>query len=81
MHWDNMKLLIAIDEVMERYASQFQTNTDLVTTEICVLRDMVAELEDKLRECKVVLENRERMSARIMQSVADEVKSLINKGK
>lgn len=46
-----------------------------------VLRERVAELEDKLRECKVILENRERMSARMMQSVADEVKSLINKGK
>lgn len=44
-----------IRDICSLYASQFQTNTDLLTTEICVLRERVAELEEHMKECASVL--------------------------
>lgn len=44
------------DEVAEHYAQQFQHPTDVLTTEIMVLRERNAEMLEMLEECRSVIE-------------------------
>lgn len=74
----NGSLLLSIDNVATRYASQFKTNNDLITTEICVLRERVAELEDAL---KIVNKGIKTMNYPMLETINVDIESLINKGK
>lgn len=52
--WDSLKWHIGIsdtmlDKVAKRYAAQFQSPTDLLTTEIMVLKERNQELEDSAK--------------------------------
>lgn len=118
------------NEIMKRYAQQFQSPTSFLNTEIMALRERVeeleawkesaknvlsnlklqelgkvldiklgedissnvfpkvkslnervGELEDMLMQSKTVLENRDKMSSKMMLTVANEIESLINKSK
>lgn len=79
-----------IDDIATRYAQQFQPNTDLITTEICVLRERVAELEEHMKECASVLSwvldnarpdsDWQTFTNSVMNAIV-EANSLINKGK
>lgn len=46
----------AVTVVCERYAQQFQSTTDVLTTEIMVLRERTAEMLEMLEESKSVIE-------------------------
>lgn len=70
---DNSVDEYAIVKAMQEYASQFQTNTDLVTTEICVLRDRISELEGFLKEL-------DGCDGNNFHTYREELESLINKG-
>lgn len=70
------------------FEAQFQNNTDLITTEICVLRERVAELEGMLGKCLTQFENQAeqgRYPELFLQinggNGLGEIKELINKGK
>lgn len=62
------------EDVAIQYASQFQTNTDLITTEICVLRERVSELEGVLEKCRLYFSDNGNQYHKVIDS-------LINKGK
>lgn len=74
--------------VIERYSSQFQTNTDLITTELCVRNERIAELEEVLGRCLLQFKHQAeqgRYPELFLQENGGnglgEIQSLINKGK